>query len=393
MSDVVIVGAKRTAIGNFNGGLSTVSAHDLAAIVIKDLLADTGLQGSDVSEVILGNVLSAGQGQNPARQASMAGDLPDTVPAMGINMVCGSGLRAVYVGAQAIKNGDSSIVMAGGMENMSMSRHAMHARTGVKFGDVSVEDTMLKDGLTDAFHKYHMGMTAENIAKKYGISRLEQDEYSVASQQKTGVAMSENWFKDEIVRVSVPGRKEAVIVSTDEFPRANTNLDSLSKLKPAFLKDGSGTVTAGNASGINDGAAVLLLMSSQEAMKRNIAPLCRYVAAATAGVDPSVMGTGPIPAVRSAVAKAGWSLDDVDLFELNEAFAAQAIAVQRELNIPEDKINIHGGSIALGHPIGASGARILVTLIHALKRTSGKKGCAALCIGGGMGIALCVEIM
>jgi len=393
MSDVVIVAAKRTAIGNFNGSLSTVSAHDLAATVIKDLLAETCVQGSDISEVILGQVLSAGHGQNPARQASIAGGLPDTVPAMGINMVCGSGLRAVYVGAQAILNGDSNIVVAGGMENMSMSKHAMSARQGVKFGDVSLEDTMLKDGLTDAFHKYHMGMTAENIANKYGITRLEQDEYSVASQQKTGVAMSENWFKDEIVDVSVPGRKGAVIVNTDEFPRADTNVDSLSKLKPAFLRDGTGTVTAGNASGINDGAAVLLLMSGDEAMKRNLAPMCRFVAAATAGVDPSVMGTGPIPAVRSAVAKAGWSLDDVDLFELNEAFAAQAIAVQRELNIPEAKINVHGGSIALGHPIGASGARILVTLIHALKRRSGKKGCAALCIGGGMGIALCVEMI
>jgi len=393
MSDVVIVAAKRTAIGNFNGSLSTVSAHDLAATVIKDLLADTCVQGSDISEVILGQVLSAGHGQNPARQASIAGGLPDTVPAMGINMVCGSGLRSVYVGAQAILNGDSNIVVAGGMENMSMSKHAMAARQGVKFGDVCLEDTMLKDGLTDAFHKYHMGMTAENIANKFGISRLEQDEYSAASQQKTAVAMSENWFKDEIVDVSVPGRKGAVIVNTDEFPRADTNVDSLSKLKPAFLRDGTGTVTAGNASGINDGAAVLLLMSGQEAQKRNLAPMCRFVAAATAGVDPSVMGTGPIPAVRSAVAKAGWSLDDVDLFELNEAFAAQAIAVQRELNIPEAKINIHGGSIALGHPIGASGARILVTLIHALKRRSGKKGCAALCIGGGMGIALCVEMI
>eukprot|EP00088_Acartia_fossae_P013177 TRINITY_DN16859_c0_g1_i2.p1 TRINITY_DN16859_c0_g1~~TRINITY_DN16859_c0_g1_i2.p1 ORF type:complete len:414 (+),score=97.77 TRINITY_DN16859_c0_g1_i2:59-1243(+) len=392
-SSVVIVAAKRTPIGNFNGGLAAVPAHNLAATVIKDLLAGTGVQAADVSEVILGQVLSAGQGQNPARQASMAAGLPDSVPAMGVNMVCGSGLRAVQLGAQAIMTGDSCIVVAGGMESMSLSRHAVHARAGVKFGDVSLEDTMLKDGLTDAFNNYHMGMTAENVAKKFNISRAEQDEFSVRSQQKAGVAMTEGRFKEEIVQVTVPGRKADVIVNTDEFPKPETNVDGLAKLRPAFQRDGTGSVTAGNASGINDGAAAVLLMTAEEAAKRGLTPLCRVVAAATAGVDPAVMGTGPIPAVRAAVGKAGWSLDEIDLFELNEAFAAQAIAVQRELGVPDAKVNVNGGSIALGHPIGASGCRVLVTLIHALKQASGKKGCAALCIGGGMGIAMCVEML
>ena len=393
MSDVVIVAAKRTPIGNFNGGLSTVPAHDLASTVIKDLISTTGVQAADVSEVILGQVLAAGQGQNPARQASIGAGLPHSVPAMGVNMVCGSGLRAVQLATQAIKTGDSSVVVAGGMESMSLSRHSMHARTGVKFGDVSLEDTMMKDGLTDAFHNYHMGVTAENVAKNCDLSRLEQDEFSARSQQKAGVAMAEGRFKNEIVEVTVPGRKTSVVVSTDEFPKPETTADSLAKLRPAFQRDGSGTVTAGNASGINDGAAAVLLMSADEAKKRGLSPLCRVVAAATAGVDPALMGTGPIPAVKAALSKAGWSIEDVDLFELNEAFAAQAIAVQTELGVPDSKVNINGGSIALGHPIGASGARILVTLVHALKSGGGKKGCAALCIGGGMGIALCVEMI
>lgn len=393
MSDVVIVAAKRTPIGNFNGGLSTVPAHDLASTVIKDLLNTTGVQAADVSEVILGQVLAAGQGQNPARQATIGAGLPHGVPAMGVNMVCGSGLRAVQLATQAIKTGDSSIVVAGGMESMSLSRHSMHARAGVKFGDVSLEDTMMKDGLTDAFHNYHMGVTAENVAKNYNLSRVEQDQFSARSQQKAGVAMAEGRFKNEIVEVTVPGRKASVVVSTDEFPKPETTDDSLAKLRPAFQRDGSGTVTAGNASGINDGAAAVLLMSADEASKRGLTPLCRVVSAATAGVDPAVMGTGPIPAVKAALFKAGWSLEDVDLFELNEAFAAQAIAVQRELGVPDAKVNVNGGSIALGHPIGASGARILVTLVHALKSGGSKKGCAALCIGGGMGIALCVEMI
>lgn len=393
MSDVVIVAAKRTPIGNFNGGLSSVPAHDLASTVIKDLLTTTGVEPAQVSEVILGQVLTAGQGQNPARQASIAAGLPHAVPATGVSMVCGSGLRAVQLAYQAIKTGDSGVVVAGGMESMSLSRHSMHARAGVKFGDVSLEDTMMKDGLTDAFHNYHMGMTAENVAKNYNISKAEQDEFSAKSQQKAGAAMSEGRFKNEIVEVTVPGRKASVVVSTDEFPKPETTVEGLAKLRPAFLRDGTGSVTAGNASGINDGAAAVLLMTAEHASKHGLAPLCRVVSAATAGVDPAVMGTGPIPAVRSALAKAGWSLDDVDLYELNEAFAAQAIAVQRELGVPDAKVNVNGGSIALGHPIGASGARILVTLIHALKNSGGKKGCAALCIGGGMGIALCVEML
>jgi len=391
MCDAVIVAAKRTPIGNFNGGLATVAAHDLASTVIREVLSVAGVAGEDVSEVVLGQVLAAAQGQNPARQASKNAGLPDSVPAMGINMVCGSGLRAVALAAQSIQTGDSAVVLAGGMENMSASKHAVHLRAGVKFGDVSMEDTMLKDGLTDAFHNYHMGITAENVAKKYNVSRTQQDEFAARSQAKAAAAIASGQFKEEIVPVSVPARKAPVIVTEDEFPKPETTAESLGKLRPAFIRDATGTVTAGNASGINDGAAVLLLMSAKEAEMRGLKPLCRVVASATAGVDPALMGTGPVPAVQKVLKKAGWTVDDVDLFELNEAFAAQAVAVQQELAVPDEKVNVNGGSIALGHPIGASGARILVTLIHAMKTRAARKGCAALCIGGGMGIALCVE--
>jgi len=389
--EVVIVAAKRTPIGSFNGSLASLHAHQLATTVIQDVLAVTGVAPGDVSEVILGQVLGGGQGQNPPRQASIAAGLPNETPAMGVNMVCGSGLRAVTLGAQAIALGDSAVVIAGGMESMSQSKHCVHMRPGVKFGDVGLEDTMLKDGLTDAFHNYHMGITAENVAKKYSLSREEQDEFAALSQQKAGVALSSGVFKDEIVPVTVPNRKAAIIVSEDEFPRPDTTKESLAKLRPAFVKDGTGTVTAGNASGINDGAAVVMLMSAEEAQKRNLPPLAKISSYATAGVEPALMGTGPVPAVKSALAKANWSIADVDLFELNEAFASQSLAVVRDLGAPPEKVNVNGGSIALGHPIGASGCRVLTTLLHAMKARGARKGCVALCIGGGMGIAMCVE--
>lgn len=389
--EVVIVAAKRTPIGSFNGSLASLHAYQLATTVIQDVLAVTGVAPGDVSEVILGQVLGGGQGQNPPRQASIAAGLPNETPAMGVNMVCGSGLRAVTLGAQAIALGDSAVVIAGGMESMSQSKHCVHMRPGVKFGDVGLEDTMLKDGLTDAFHNYHMGITAENVAKKYSLSREEQDEFAALSQQKAGVALSSGVFKDEIVPVTVPNRKAAIIVSEDEFPRPDTTKESLAKLRPAFVKDGTGTVTAGNASGINDGAAVVMLMSAEEAQKRNLPPLAKISSYATAGVEPALMGTGPVPAVKSALAKANWSIDDVDLFELNEAFASQSLAVVKDLGAPPEKVNVNGGSIALGHPIGASGCRVLTTLLHAMKARGARKGCVALCIGGGMGIAMCVE--
>lgn len=391
VEEVVIVAARRTPIGSFNGSLSTLQAHDLAATVIMDILGTSGVLPADVSEVILGQVLGGGQGQNPPRQASITAGLPIETPAMGVNMVCGSGLRAVALGSQAIALGDSDVVLAGGMESMSQSKHCVHIRPGVKFGDVGLEDSLLKDGLTDAFNKYHMGITAENVAKKYSLTREEQDEFAALSQQKAGVAISSGFFKDEIVPVTIPGRKAATIVTDDEFPRPETTKESLAKLRPAFVKDGSGTVTAGNASGINDGAAVVMLMSATESLKRNLTPLARIVSTATAGVEPALMGTGPIPAVRKALAKACWTVEDVDLFELNEAFASQSIAVVKDLGVPAEKVNVNGGSIALGHPIGASGCRVLVTLLHAMKRRGARKGCVALCIGGGMGIAMCVQ--
>lgn len=391
VADVVIVAAKRTPIGSFNGCFASVPAHDLASAVIKDMISSTEVRPEDVSEVILGQVLTAGLGQNPARQAAVAAGLPHEVPALGVNMVCGSGLRAVALAANNIRAGESEVVVAGGMENMSQARHCVAVRAGVKMGDVSMEDTMIKDGLTDAFHKYHMGITAENVAKKYSLTREEQDEFAARSQQKTGAAIKEGAFKDEIVPVSVPGRKGPTVVSEDEYPKPDTTAESLSKLRPAFIRDATGTVTAGNASGINDGAAAVMLMSAEAAASRQLPPLARIVSSGVAGLDPAVMGLGPVPAVKKALDKAGWTPDQVDLFELNEAFASQSLAVVRDLGVSSDKVNVNGGSIALGHPIGASGCRVLVTLLHAMRKRGAKKGCVSLCIGGGMGIAMCVE--
>ena len=410
VSDVVIVAAKRTPIGSFNGCFATVPAHDLASAVIKvrvssfiqrmqelmlyhpqDLVTSTGVAQAEVSEVVLGQVLTAGQGQNPARQAAVAAGLPHEVPAMGVNMVCGSGLRAVAIAANNIAAGDSDIVVAGGMESMSLARHSVAVRAGVKMGDVSMEDTMIKDGLTDAFHKYHMGITAENVAKKYSLSREEQDAFAAESQRKAGAAVKDGYFKEEIVSVSVPGRKGATVVSEDEYPKPDTTLETLAKLRPAFIRDATGTVTAGNASGLNDGAAAVMLMSAEQAAARQLRPLARIVSSAVAGLDPALMGLGPVPAVRKCLARAGWAAEEVDLFELNEAFASQSLAVVRELGVAAERVNVCGGSIALGHPIGASGCRVLVTLLHAMRRRGAKRGCVALCIGGGMGIAMCVQ--
>jgi len=387
--DVVIVSALRTAIGSFNGKLSTLPAHKLGEIVLRETLKRTNVAGEDVSEVILGQILTAAQGQNPARQATLNAGLPKEVPAWGINQVCGSGLRAVCLGYQAILSGDSTVVIAGGQESMSQAPHATLLRPGIKMGDGKLIDTMLSDGLMDAFNHYHMGITAENVAKKFSISRDDQDEFSASSQQKAEAAMKAGKFKDEIVPVIIPDRKGDITFDTDEFPRAGTTKESLGKLKPAFSKDG--TVTAGNASGINDGAAAVMLMTAGDAKKRGLKPLARIVAWAHAGVDPAIMGTGPIYASQKALKKAGWSVDDLDLIESNEAFAAQAIGVNREMKWDMAKVNVNGGAIALGHPIGASGARILTTLLHEMGRRDAKKGLATLCIGGGMGVALCVE--
>ena len=357
----------------------------------QDLLSSTGVEAGDVTEVLLGQVLGGGQGQNPARQAAVGGGLGHQTTALGLNMVCGSGLRAVMMGAQAVALGEAGVVLAGGMESMSLAMHSVHMRAGVKFGDVGMEDMMIKDGLTDAFHKYHMGITAENVAKQYSLSREEQDDFAARSQQKAGEAMKDGCFKEEIVPVSVPGRKGPTLVTEDEYPKPDTTAESLAKLRAAFVKDGSGTVTAGNASGINDGAALVMIMSAEEAATRNLTPLARIVSSAVAGGDPAIMGTGPVPAVKKALAKAGWEIGEVDLFELNEAFASQSLAVVKDLGAPAEKVNVHGGSIALGHPIGASGCRVLVTLLHAMKRRGAKKGVVSLCIGGGMGIAMCVQ--
>ncbi len=389
MSSIVITAAARTPIGNFLGGLSTLPAHQLGAIAIKEVLTRAKLSAEDVSEVIFGQVLTAAQGQNPARQASIAAGLPKEVPAWGINQVCGSGLRSVALGYQAIQQGDSHIVIAGGQENMSLAPHALNLRTGTKFGNAECTDTMIHDGLWDIFNNVHMGITAENVAKQFSISRDEQDAFAAGSQQKAEAAQKDNRFKEEIVPVTVPGRKGDTIVESDEFPRHGTTAETLGKLRPAFDKEG--TVTAGNASGINDGAAALVLMSEEEANKRGLEPLARIASWAHAGVDPAIMGTGPIPATKKAVEKAGWKLDDLDLIEANEAFAAQAIAVNKELGWNTEKVNVNGGAIALGHPIGASGARVLVTLLHEMAKRDAKKGLATLCIGGGMGIALTVE--
>lgn len=390
MTDVVIVGAARTPVGAFNGSLSSLPAHQLGAVAIKEALNRAKVAPGEVAEVILGQVLTAGMGQNPARQAAIAAGIPAEKTAYGLNQVCGSGLRTVALGYQAIKLGESDIVVAGGQESMSMATHCMHLRSGVKMGPGELVDTMIKDGLWDAFNGYHMGNTAENVAQKWQITREEQDRFAVASQNKAEAAQKSGKFKAEIAPVKIVGRKgEVTVVDTDEYPRHGTTLEALAKLRPAF--DKVGTVTAGNASGINDGAAAVVLMTEKEAAKRGIRPLARIASWTTVGVDPAVMGSGPIPASRAALKMAGWSVADLDLIEANEAFAAQACAVNKDLGWDVAKVNVNGGSIAIGHPIGASGARILVTLLHEMERRSAKKGLATLCIGGGMGIAMCVE--
>ena len=386
--DVVIVSAARTAVGSFNGAFATVPAHELGAVAIRAALERAGLEPGRVSEVIMGQILTAGQGQNPARQASIAAGIPVESPAWGVNQLCGSGLRSVALGYQALLNGDSEVVVAGGQESMSMAPHAQYLRGGVKMGAVELVDTMLKDGLWDAFNGYHMGNTAENVAKQYQITRQQQDEFAVASQHKAEAAQKAGKFKDEIVPFTVKTRKGDVVVDTDEYPRHGATLDAMAKLRPAFEKDG--TVTAGSASGINDGAAAVVLMTAKQAAKEGKKPLARIVSWGQAGVDPSIMGTGPIPASRIALKKAGWTVDDLDLIEANEAFAAQACAVNKDLGWDLAKVNVNGGAIAIGHPVGASGARVLVTLLHEMQRRDAKKGLATLCIGGGMGIAMCV---
>ena len=389
MSEVVIASAARTPIGAFSGGLSSVPAHYLGEVAIRAALQRAGVDAGEVSEVVLGQILAAGAGQNPARQAAVNAGIPVERTAYGINQLCGSGLRAVALGSQAIRLGDAGIVVAGGQESMSQAPHCMHLRNGTKMGTAELVDTMLRDGLLDAFNGYHMGNTAENVAEKWQITREQQDEFAAASQQKAEAAMKAGKFKDEIVPVTIKGRKGDTVVDTDEHPKHGTTVETLTKLRPAFQRDG-GTVTAGNASGINDGAAVTVLMSADEASKRGITPLARIVSWATAGVDPSIMGSGPIPASRMALEKAGWSADDLDLIEANEAFAAQACAVNKDLAWDTSKVNVNGGAIALGHPVGASGARVLTTLLYEMQRRDAKKGLATLCIGGGMGIAMCV---
>lgn len=391
MVDVVIVSAVRTAVGSLNGSLSSLRAHELGAVAVKEALNRANLKPEDVSEVVLGQVLCASQGQNPARQTSIKAGIPDAVPAWTVNQLCGSGLRAVALAYQAVRLGDSQIVVAGGQESMSKAPHAVYMRSGVKFGDLTFMDTMLCDGLTDAFHNYHMGRTAENVAERWQITREDQDRYALQSQLRCEAARNSGFFEPEIVPVSITGRQGVTEVKTDEFPRNGCTIEGLQKLKPAFPVNGKGTVTAGNCSGINDGAAALVLMSYDEAVKRNLVPLARIVTWSHVGVDPAVMGIAPVKAIQIVLQKAGWSVDDVDLFEINEAFAAQLVAIIRELKLDESKVNVCGGGIALGHPIGASGARILVSLLTNLQRTGGKKGIASLCVGGGMGVALCVE--
>jgi acetyl-CoA C-acetyltransferase len=390
MTDVVIVGAARTPIGAFNGALSSLPAHLLGKIAITAALTRAKVAPGEVDEVVLGQILTAGAGQNPGRQAAIAAGIPVEKTAYVLNQLCGSGLRAVALGYQAIRNGDNAIVVAGGQESMSQAPHCSHLRNGIKMGNAELVDTMIKDGLWDAFNGYHMGNTAENVAQKWQITRPEQDAFAAGSQQKAEAAQKAGRFKDEIVPVTITGRKGDVIVDADEYPKAGTTAEQLAKLRPAFLREG-GTVTAGNASGINDGAAAVVLMSAKQAAERGLAPLARIVSWATAGVDPAIMGSGPIPASRAALAKAGWKKEDLDLIEANEAFAAQACAVNKELGWDTGKVNVNGGAIALGHPIGASGARVLVTLLHEMARRNAKKGLATLCIGGGMGIAMCVE--
>ena len=392
MSDettIVIASAARTPVGSFNGSLASLKAHELGAIAMKAALERAKVAPCDVSDVILGQILTAGQGQGPARQASIGAGIPVDTPAWGMNQICGSGLRAVALGMQQIKSGDAKIVVAGGQESMSQAMHASHMRDGTKMGDVKLVDTMVKDGLWDAFNNYHMGTTAENVARQWQITRAEQDAFAVASQNKAEAAKKAGKFKDEIVPVVIKGKKGDTIVDQDEYIKDGVTLDGIAKLRPAFDPK-EGTVTAANASGINDGAAVVVLMTAAEAKKRGITPLARIVSWANAGVDPSIMGTGPIPASKKALEKAGWSIKDLDLVEANEAFAAQAISVNKGMGWDTDKVNVNGGAIAIGHPIGASGARILNTLLFEMQRRNAKKGLATLCIGGGIGIALCV---
>ncbi|MBC9033149.1 acetyl-CoA C-acetyltransferase [Sphingomonas sp. JC676] len=389
MTEVVIIAAKRTPVGSFLGAFAATPAHELGRIAIEAALEQAGVRGEEVSEVILGQVLTAAQGQNPARQASMAAGVPKEIPAWGVQQVCGSGLRAVALAYQAISTGDATIVVAGGQESMSMSNHAQSLRPGTKMGDLSLVDTMIKDGLTDVFNGYHMGITAENLAEQYQVTRVEQDEFAVRSQNRAEAARAAGKFKDEIAPVTIKGRKGDTIVADDEYIRAGATLESVAGLRPAFKKDG--TVTAANASGLNDGAAALVMMSREEAEKRGAPILATIKSWASVGVDPSIMGIGPVPASRKALEKAGWTLADLDLIEANEAFAAQALSVGKELGWDAEKVNVNGGAIAIGHPIGASGARVLTTLIYEMQKRDAKKGLATLCIGGGMGIAMCVE--
>ncbi len=385
----VIVAAARTPIGAFNGSLSALPAHELGRTAIRAALERAGVEPAEVSEVIVGQILTAAQGQNPARQAAVHAGIPVEVPAYNVNIMCGSGLKAVALAAQAVENGDATVVVAGGQESMSRAPHAQHLRNGVKMGPFELVDTMLVDGLIDAFHGYHMGITAENLAERYQITREEQDRFACTSQQRAEAAIEAGRFRDEIVPVTVKTRKGEVVVDTDEHPRFGTTLEQLARLRPAFKPDG--TVTAGNASGINDGAAAVVVMAEAEAERRGLEPLARIVASAVAGVDPAVMGIGPVPATRRALEKAGWRLEDLELVEANEAFAAQSLAVLRELGLDPEIVNVNGGAIALGHPIGASGARILTTLLYEMRRRGARRGLATLCIGGGMGIAMCVE--
>jgi acetyl-CoA C-acetyltransferase len=386
--EIVIATAARTAVGSFNGAFATTPAHELGAAAIKAALSRAGVDAGEVDEVILGQVLGAGQGMNPARQAAIKAGIPQEKTAFGLNQVCGSGLRAVALGMQQIANGDAKIAVAGGQESMSLSQHSAHLRAGTKMGDLKFVDTMIRDGLTDVFNGYHMGQTAENVAAKWQLTRDEQDQFALASQNKAEAAQKAGRFREEIVPFTVGSKKGDVVVDADEYIRYGTTLEGLAKLKPAFLKDG--TVTAGNASGLNDGAAAVVLMSAKDAQSRGLTPLARIASWATAGVDPAIMGSGPIPASRKALEKAGWKVKDLDLIEANEAFAAQALAVNKDMGWDPTIVNVNGGAIAIGHPIGASGARILVTLLHEMQRRGAKKGLATLCIGGGMGIALTV---
>ncbi len=389
MKDLFITSAKRTAVGSLGKSLKNVSSDELGSSVITEAIKKSNLKSTDIDEVIMGQVLTGGTGQNPARQASIKSGIPKEKPAYVVNQVCGSGIRSVASAYQSIKSGDAKIIIAGGQESMSLAPHAIHLRDGKKLGDAEMVDTMIKDGLWDAFHGYHMGITAENVAEKFQVTREQQDKFALRSQEKALKAQKENKFKDEIINFKIKSRKAEIDFNKDEHPREGINMEALSRLKPVFKKDGS--VTAGNASGINDGAAAVAIMSSEEAQKRGIEKLVSIKSWASCGVDPALMGTGPIPSSKKALDLAGWSVKDVDLFEINEAFAAQSLAVLKTLSIPDEKVNVNGGAIALGHPIGASGTRILVTLIHEMIRSAVKKGFATLCIGGGMGIAMCIE--